>query len=147
MKITYGLGDIPARFGIITGSLKKDLADFFASKGYGLGCAEIHYSLLCINKEYDDAPRSYTFYEYKPRAKRLEVDIDIDYKLASACKTKGEYLALFNRTFFEQSQKISELGIKDFDHDKYLTELKQFLQSYFENFSDRDQIIENKTWI
>ena len=99
------------------------LMAYFADKTFGNSVKEIFYYTYCLEKKLIHVSEHQMF--YLPKAKRIEVTLELDLQTALKANNK-EFLRYLANCCLDRSSEIGVLNIKDFDLDAYLKALEHF---------------------
>lgn len=147
MKITFGLGNIDAKYGIIIGEISNKWIAHFLLRNYGEGLTEINFAFLCRNKEYDTEIKQLSFCQFNKRKTSIETGIELDYRTVVACNTKGEFIKYFINVVLDSASDFDELGIKEFEADSFVEDLDTFFSTFLNEYKSLNEIIEDRIWL
>jgi len=109
----------------ITSIFVIGILNYFQEKTYGEAVNEIYYRQFCFdaNTEQPIEP----FYLYGKRKKIIDCIVNLEYDIAVTLEVPAlaRYMA---EKYLERTKDFGKLGIKNFAHEEYLTDLKNFFR-------------------
>lgn len=117
---------------ILLSKIRDNLNNFLENKEFGKSLEQIFYVMKLVPKPLPntfESKRYFDEYVYQPRAKRLLISPLVrGYEDLLKLENENEIFSFFAHHLLEDFEQMRNTTFKDFDTDKFLIELKEFVQ-------------------